>query len=187
MPTQSEYTEVRLLDGAAGSNTGLPFVDASKGEPVAADVQIVGRLGRAMKPTEALYRTRAELWRKADLCAGALTEARSHATAGRFGTTCSHMLDRVADLFDEMDEILIGLNPRRDHESFVRVAELHRELEEIQSLTPRAEDSASAHHVCTHIRGDPADRPTTQRRGTEPGMRGRAGRLVSSTRHGASQ
>jgi hypothetical protein len=36
-----------------------------------------------------------------------------------------------------MDVILVGLHPGRDHEAFVRVAALHRNLEEIQSLVPR--------------------------------------------------
>jgi hypothetical protein len=36
---------------------------------------------------------------------------------------------------------LFGLHPDRDHEAFARVAALHRELAEIQSLVPRNDRS----------------------------------------------
>ena len=72
-----------------------------------------------------------------DLCAAALVEARRQIADKRFGPVLGRLLARVSDLLDEMDEILVGLHPARDHESFVRVAELHRNLEEIQSLVPR--------------------------------------------------
>ena len=54
-----------------------------------------------------------------------------------FGANLSRLLTRTGELLDEIDEILIGLNPGRDHDAFARVARLHRELEEVQSLTPR--------------------------------------------------
>jgi hypothetical protein len=86
---------------------------------------------------EASAGARAELQRKAGYCAGALQEARRLAATGRFGAACSRLLARADDVLDEIDEILVGLYPRRDHESFLQAAQLHRELETIQSRTPR--------------------------------------------------
>lgn len=53
-----------------------------------------------------------------------------------FATTLGRLLVRASDPLDEIDEILIGLNPGPEHDAFARVALLHRELEEVQSLTP---------------------------------------------------
>jgi hypothetical protein len=66
-----------------------------------------------------------------------LTQARRLVKAAMFGANLSRLLARTGELLDEIDEILIGLNPGRDHDAFARVARLHRELEEVQSLTPR--------------------------------------------------
>src|SRR5947199_1022113 len=80
---------------------------------------------------------RDELWREANLCAGALVEARRLVSTAIFGAGFGRVLARACDLLDQMDEVLIGLHPGRDCETFSRVAALHRELEEIQSLVPR--------------------------------------------------
>jgi hypothetical protein len=74
----------------------------------------------------------------AELCAGALREARKLVGAAIFDPALSRWLARATDILDQIDEILIGLVPERDREPFVRVAGLHRELEEIQSLVPRS-------------------------------------------------
>jgi len=63
-----------------------------------------------------------------------LTLARRLVKAAMFGANLSRLLARTGKL---LDEILIGLSPGRDHDAFARVARLHRELEEVQSLTPR--------------------------------------------------
>jgi hypothetical protein len=56
-----------------------------------------------------------------------------------YGPLLSRLLTRACELLDEIDEVLLGLHPGRDHEVFARVAALHRELEEIQSVIPRDE------------------------------------------------
>jgi hypothetical protein len=73
---------------------------------------------------------------KAELCMSVLTEARRRIVARRFGTLLGQLLARVCELLDEMDEVLIRLDPVREHEVFVRQAALHRDLEEVQSLVP---------------------------------------------------
>jgi hypothetical protein len=91
----------------------------------------------AIGPSEARRVAHDTLERKVELCSGALTEARRLAAARMFGPTLSQLLARACDLLDDMDEVLIGLHPGRDHEAFVRATALHRRLEEIQSLMPR--------------------------------------------------
>jgi hypothetical protein len=81
--------------------------------------------------------SRDPLGSRADLCAGALTEARRLVAARVNGPFLSRLLTRAWEALDEIDEILIGLNPVLDHDVFARVAALHRELTEIQSLVPR--------------------------------------------------
>ena len=90
-----------------------------------------------MEISDARRAWRDELWREANLCAGALVEARRLVGAAIFGAGLGRVLARACDLLDQMDEVLIGLHPGRDCETFARVATLHRELEEIQSLVPR--------------------------------------------------
>jgi hypothetical protein len=79
-----------------------------------------------------------QLLRKADLCHGALTVARGLAAAQSFDSMLSQALDRAHGPLDDMDVVLVALNPRRDHEAFVRAAALHRKLAEVQALLPKA-------------------------------------------------
>jgi hypothetical protein len=73
---------------------------------------------------------------KTDLCTYVLSEARRQVAARRFGPLLGQLLARACEILDEMDEVMLGLDPRRDHDAFRRVAALHRDLEEIQSLVP---------------------------------------------------
>ena len=73
---------------------------------------------------------------KVERCAGALREARRLVALRQYGGQLRKVVARTYDLFDEMDEILVGLRPARDHEAFASVAMLHREFEAIQSLIP---------------------------------------------------
>ncbi len=79
----------------------------------------------------------AEFFQRADLCSRTLSEARRLVATAAFGPTLSGLLARACDVLDDMDEILITLNPRLDREAYLHAAELHRALEEIQSLLPR--------------------------------------------------
>jgi hypothetical protein len=73
----------------------------------------------------------------ADLCSGVLREARSLASIGMFGPPLARLLARASDLLDDIDEFLIALDPLRDCDAYLRAAELHRALEEIQARLPR--------------------------------------------------
>jgi transcriptional regulator NrdR family protein len=70
-----------------------------------------------------------------------LTEARRLIAVRVYGAILSRLFTRACELLDEIDEILLGLQPDSDHEAFVRVAALHREFAEIQSLVPRNDRS----------------------------------------------
>jgi hypothetical protein len=77
------------------------------------------------------------LWRRADLCSSALSEAYRLAIRRTFGPRLGQLLTWSCELLDEMDEVLIALHPSRDPDAFAGVTALHRKLEEIQSLVPR--------------------------------------------------
>jgi hypothetical protein len=96
--------------------------------------RVVGNAASARSPEDELACT-------ADLCARVLTEARRQAAASRFGPLLAQLVARACDLLDEMDEVLVRLDPGREHEAFVRLAALHRDLEQIQSLMPRKDRS----------------------------------------------
>jgi hypothetical protein len=73
----------------------------------------------------------------ADLCSGVLREARSLASIGMFGPPLARLLARGSDLLDDIDEFLVALDPLRDCDAYLRAAELHRALEEVQARLPR--------------------------------------------------
>jgi hypothetical protein len=66
---------------------------------------------------------------KADICAEVLAEARRLAQSDQFGALLSQLVARASELLDDMDEILIALDPTRSAPSFAIAAKLHRELE----------------------------------------------------------
>jgi hypothetical protein len=82
-------------------------------------------------------RSRLALDGKAERCANSLREARRLIAMRSYGALLNQLLARTFDLFDEIDELLLGLHPTNDHEAFARIAALHRQFEEIQSLIPR--------------------------------------------------
>jgi hypothetical protein len=53
-----------------------------------------------------------------------------------FGGLLRRPLGRACDLLDDIDEILVELDPVRDHAAFMRAASLSRQLESIQSQVP---------------------------------------------------
>ena len=74
--------------------------------------------------------------RRADRCSSALMDVSRLVAAAMYGPLLIELLARACVLLDELDEVLIGLHPGRDHEAFARAAALHRTLEEIQSHLP---------------------------------------------------
>jgi hypothetical protein len=73
---------------------------------------------------------------KARICASVLTEARRLADAENFGPLLNQLIARACELLDDIDEILIALDPVRDGGDFANAARLHRELEYIQAIVP---------------------------------------------------
>jgi hypothetical protein len=73
------------------------------------------------------------LTRKSEICAKVLAEARKLALAGQFGTLPHQLVVRAGELLDDMDEILVALDPARSRASFAIAANLHRDLEQIQA------------------------------------------------------
>ena len=72
-----------------------------------------------------------DLTRKAETCARALAEARNLSAAGQFGALPNHLVVRAGELLDDIDEILVTLEPTGNGPSFAMAATLHRELEQI--------------------------------------------------------
>jgi hypothetical protein len=89
-----------------------------------------------------------ELSRKSDTCAKVLAEARKLALAGQFGTLPHQLVVRAGELLDDMDEILVALDPARNRTSFALAAALHRELEQIQAtLTDLRKRRGASRHA----------------------------------------
>ena len=76
---------------------------------------------------------RAELMRKADLCAAALFEARRISAAAMFGELYAQLVARIADMLDELDETLLALDHRSDRAGYERVVALHAGFEELEA------------------------------------------------------
>ena len=76
---------------------------------------------------------------KGKRCAGTLAQAGTLARAGLFGARLDRLIDRAHDLLDEMDEVLALLHPARNPAAFSMAAQLHRELEQVQSAIPAAD------------------------------------------------
>ena len=73
---------------------------------------------------------------QAELCSCVLREARQLVVTKRFGPALGQLLFRAADLLDQMDEEIVGVDPDRHPEAFASVAALHRELDYIQAQVP---------------------------------------------------
>lgn len=92
---------------------------------------------RDQAPSAMAGASSSELARKSELCLGALAEARRQIAAQRLGPVLSQLLARARELQDEMDEVLLGLDPAEDPDAFARAAALHRTLQEVETLLPR--------------------------------------------------
>jgi len=82
--------------------------------------------------------------RKADYCARVLAEARRISEVDQFGGLLNQMVARAVELLDEMDEILVTLDPTSNGPIFSTAGKLHRELEHIQAVVmAQRRDAAS--------------------------------------------
>ena len=101
------------------------------------ELRLVDAAARNQAQPEVPGASSAELLRKTHLCLSALAEARRQIAAQRLGPVLSQLLARACELQDEMDEMLLGLDPTEDSDAFARAAALHRTLQEVESLLPR--------------------------------------------------
>jgi len=144
-PWHGSTTFGTLADGATGSaaesRVSISKSVAKVSKPAYGRVLPFARHARrSVQPTatcqaqEALH---GALAHKSGLCSDALSEAGSLVTAAMFGAPLRQLLARVRDLLDDIDEVLLELDPVRDHPAFARAAALHRRLESVQSQVPR--------------------------------------------------
>jgi hypothetical protein len=85
---------------------------------------------------QSLTRFSSEARRISNVCGEILAQARRLVASGNCGTPLNHLLSRATELFDELDEILVVLDPQHDVNDFALAAVLHRELEQLLSLAP---------------------------------------------------
>lgn len=74
-----------------------------------------------------------EVLHKADACAGVLAEARRLSLLGRYGAQLDRQVARALDLLDEIDELLVTIDPVSNGHQFAAAATLHRELDGIEA------------------------------------------------------
>ena len=75
---------------------------------------------------------RAEVMRKADMCASALFEARRLSGTAMFGALYAQLTARIGEMLDELDEALLVLDHTLDRGAYERVAALHTGYEELE-------------------------------------------------------
>jgi hypothetical protein len=75
---------------------------------------------------------RAEVMRKADICAQALLEARRLPAAATCSSVYSQLVSRIGELLDELDDALLILDHTSDRGAFERVAALHSGFEDLE-------------------------------------------------------
>src|SRR5262245_25312740 len=78
---------------------------------------------------------RGEALRKTALCAEVLAEARELVSTRRNSPTLGALIARAHELLDEVDEMLIALDPPNDTQAFAVAAEAHRQLEYIEAAS----------------------------------------------------
>ena len=96
-----------------------------------------------------LGRARAFLDQKIPVCAGMLAEAQKLARCGQTGPILGPFVQRTVELLDELDELLVAMDPVQDRAIFVTIASLHRNLDSIRAVvspppTDRKPGSATA-------------------------------------------
>jgi hypothetical protein len=70
---------------------------------------------------------------KAVTCSDVLKEARKLVQVGNFGDPLRKLVSRACELLDDIDEILVVLEPASGGREFGKTAMLHRQLEEIEA------------------------------------------------------
>jgi len=74
-------------------------------------------------------------------CDVLLVEARSRIRIGKFDARLDELVFLVSEILDDLDTVLVKLDPLHDASAFTAAARLHRDLEEIQSAIPSSSRS----------------------------------------------
>ena len=78
--------------------------------------------------------TEAAVARKAHACDRILAEARRLVRTRQLGPPLDQSLLRACELLDDIDDMLVVLDPALNDEEFAMAAALHRDLEQIQAV-----------------------------------------------------
>ena len=140
---------------------------ALSNEPVGERVlSLFSALRRSAKqsPAPSLERAHDDIARKAAICDGVFAASRALALQGTSGPALHPLLARASELLDDIDRVLVALDPVRDAQTFAVAARLQRQLEQLQvATTDRRRGSARTSSVATH----PINTSEEQRSGRE--------------------
>ena len=74
---------------------------------------------------------------KTQLCSAALHEARRFAASAMFSSLYGQLIQRIAEMLEELDKLVLQVDRASDHGVFEQVAFLRRDFEEIQTRHER--------------------------------------------------
>src|SRR5262245_39572593 len=87
---------------------------------------------------------RRDVAEKAAVCRGIFCAARELTQQQVYGPPLQSLLARAGEAIDDIDSVLVALDPRRDAPTFAVAASLQRQLEELQaSISDRRRRTAS--------------------------------------------
>ena len=69
-------------------------------------------------------------------CDVLLVEARSRIHIGKFDARLDELVFLAGEILDDLDTVLVQLDPLHDASDFAAAARLHRDLEQVQSAIP---------------------------------------------------
>lgn len=75
------------------------------------------------------------------LCDVIMVEARSRIRIGKFDARLDELVFLAGEILDDLDTVLVKLNPLHDASDFAAAARLHRDLEHVQSAIPSSNRS----------------------------------------------
>jgi hypothetical protein len=81
---------------------------------------------------------RGEVMRKADICADTLEEARKLSQLRKHGPPLNALVARAGELLDDLDEMIVTLDPMRNTQAMAVTARLHGQLEQIEAAVAAA-------------------------------------------------
>jgi len=86
-----------------------------------------------MAPSSVSFHSaRSDVAMRAAVCKGFLFAASELVLHGGYGTPVDRLVARANEAIDDIDDVLVALDPVRDAQAFMLAASLQRELEELQ-------------------------------------------------------